>query len=83
MDEDLLARVDSAAMRTDTKRARWIARACEMRLGLDEFARDYVEPSLEAGRPAYRQSVPGPNVENIRDSARAKRDVQPIPKRGK
>lgn len=34
-----------------------------------------------AERP-YRQSVPGPNVENVRSSAQAKRNVKPIPKRG-
>lgn len=31
----------------------------------------------------YRQSVPGPNVENIRSSSQSKRDVSPRPKGGK
>jgi hypothetical protein len=42
-----------------------------------------VEGSFESRDQRYRQTAPGPNVENVVSSGQAKRDVTPIPKNGK
>lgn len=58
--------------------------AAAIRAGMerdDDNEPESVEEALTGRRP-YRQSVPGPNVENIRSSAQVKGDVQPRP-RGK
>lgn len=83
--------VDEGAKRLSTNRVRVPASAAapaerpDTRLRADERipkgAAVMVGP--EGGVVAaqsYRQSVPGPNVENVRSSAQAKKDVKPLPK---
>ncbi|HXO85913.1 MAG TPA: hypothetical protein VN803_10375 [Gemmatimonadales bacterium] len=62
----LYSRLEDA--RGEMPRERWIRRAIEASLA-----------PVEPAKP-YRQSVPGPNVENIRSSAQAKGDFRPYPK---
>ncbi len=95
LDEELLARVDSAAAATDTPRAAWIARACQERLslvgelnGMVALAADALKPNplgdaiMAAVFPERRPVRPSPMVGQLgpRSSSQSKSGVRPIPK---
>lgn len=83
-DDEFVARIDEA--RGDVPRSAFVRRAVEQALSGKAPAKRNAEADQPRSAPAeqpYRQSVPGPNVEHVRSSERAKRDVKPIPKAGK
>lgn len=77
---DLYDRVEVA--RGELPRERWLRQAVEQALSDAQGPAPGPVPALAPFPLLKRVAMPGPNVENIRSSAQAKRDVTPIPKGG-